>query len=90
VASVVTLVALNTEVRSHRVETLIGSHELALSRVDSDDVADRESTFADQILSELSNNTDTARACDLNVRVARVKGRHWNACDRPDVVEVHL
>ena len=49
-ASVIALIALDAEIRRHWVEALIGSHELTLSGVDSDNVTNRQAAFTDQVL----------------------------------------
>jgi hypothetical protein len=70
VAAVVALVALDAEVRRHRVEALVGAHELALARVDGHELAPTdEPALPDQLLAQARDQPDAAGAGDLGVGV---------------------
>ncbi len=73
VAAVVALVALDAEIRRHRVETLVRRQQLALPRIDGHQVAHGEATFAHQLLAELGDQGDAAGAGDLHIGVPGIE-----------------
>ena len=78
VRSVGALVALDAEVRRHRVEPHVRRQQLALARVDRDQVTDGHAPLALHLAAERRDEADAARSGD----VARRRRAHRRA--RPE------
>ncbi len=84
------LVALNAEIRIHRIIADQRREQIIGPRIDRHQIADLDPPLRPRLAAERSHQRDPARSGDLHVFLMRVEGRDRDAGQRPDVVEVDL
>ena len=89
-AAGVGLVALDGEPGVHRVARRERREQVALARVDRDQVAHLDATLTLHLAADRRHEGDAARTGHLMVKVVILERRHRDTGKRPDIIEVDL